>query len=109
MSASHRAFICVLSLLLLAPPAAAQERQQIIISGQPGDGPMPFPGMGPRQGKTGTGRIRGRVTNPIRDNEFVDIVLREPPLWASWLVLALACAFCLWLLSRKIRAYEVVK
>ena len=55
------------------------------------------------------GRIRGRVTGPMHDNEFVDIVLREPPLWASWLVLALACAFCLWLLSRKIRAYEVVK
>lgn len=56
-----------------------------------------------------TGRIRGRVSNPILDNQFVDIVLREPPLWASWLVLALLCAACLWLLSRKIRAYEVVK
>ena len=56
-----------------------------------------------------TGRIRGRISGPLHDNEFVDIVLREPPLWASWLVLALACAFCLWLLSRKIRAYEVVK
>ena len=56
-----------------------------------------------------TGRIRGRVSNPILDNQFVDIVLLEPPLWASWLVLGLACAFCLWLLSRKIRAYEVVK
>lgn len=56
-----------------------------------------------------TGRIRGRITDPLRNNEFVDIVLREPPLWASWLVLALVCAFCLWLLSRKVRAYEVVK
>ncbi len=56
-----------------------------------------------------TGRIRGRITGPMHDNELVDIVLREPPLWASWLVLALVCLFCLWLLSRKIRAYEVVK
>ena len=61
MATSHGAFICVLSLLLVAPAAAAQERQQIIISGEPGDGPMPFPGMGPRQFKTGTARIRGRV------------------------------------------------
>jgi ABC-2 type transport system permease protein len=33
----------------------------------------------------------------------------EPPLWASWFVLFLICAFCLWLLSRKVKAYEVVK
>jgi ABC-2 type transport system permease protein len=56
-----------------------------------------------------TGHIRGRITDTMHDNEFVNIVLREPPLWASWLVLALICAFCLWLLSRKVRAYEVVK
>jgi ABC-2 type transport system permease protein len=56
-----------------------------------------------------TGRIRGTRTDMFRDREFIDIVMREPPLWASWLVLALVCAFCLWLLSRKIRAYEVVK
>jgi len=37
------------------------------------------------------------------------ITMSEPPLWASWLVLFLICAFCLWLLSRKVRAYEVVK
>jgi ABC-2 type transport system permease protein len=36
-------------------------------------------------------------------------VMSEPPLWASWLVLFLICAACLWLLSRKVRAYEVVK
>ena len=36
-------------------------------------------------------------------------VLTEPPLWASWLVLFLICALCLWLLSRKVKAYEVVK
>ena len=37
------------------------------------------------------------------------IVLTEPPLWASWLVLFLICAACLALLSRKVKAYEVVK
>lgn len=40
---------------------------------------------------------------------FVDVVLREPPLWASWLVVALICLACLLLLARKVRAYEVVK
>lgn len=38
-----------------------------------------------------------------------DVVLREPPLWACWLVIALICLVCLWLLARKVRAYEVVK
>ncbi|HEX8722087.1 MAG TPA: hypothetical protein VF736_15740 [Pyrinomonadaceae bacterium] len=41
-------------------------------------------------------------------NRF-DVVLREPPLWACWLALALLCLACLWLLSRKVRAYEVIK
>ena len=56
-----------------------------------------------------TGEIRGRVTTPIYDNELVDIALLEPPLWASWLVIALICAVCVWLLARKVRAYEVIK
>jgi ABC-2 type transport system permease protein len=38
-----------------------------------------------------------------------EIVFNEPPLWMCWLVLFLICAFCLWLLSRKVKAYEVVK
>ncbi len=56
-----------------------------------------------------TGQIRGRVTTPIYDNELVDIALLEPPLWVSWLVIALICAVCVWLLARKVRAYEVIK
>jgi ABC-2 type transport system permease protein len=56
-----------------------------------------------------TGHIRGTRTDMLRDHEFIDIVMREPPLWASWMMLALACAFCLWMLMRKVRAYEVVK
>jgi ABC-type transport system involved in multi-copper enzyme maturation permease subunit len=56
-----------------------------------------------------TGQIRGRVSNPIYDGQYVDIKLLEPPLWTSWLVIALVCAVCVWLLSRKVRAYEVIK
>jgi ABC-2 type transport system permease protein len=40
---------------------------------------------------------------------FADVVLREPPLWASWLVVALICLVCLLLLARKVRAYEVIR
>lgn len=36
------------------------------------------------------------------------IFMSEPPLWACWGMLFLICAFCLWLLSRKVKAYEVV-
>lgn len=31
------------------------------------------------------------------------------PLWSAWLTLAGCCLLCLWLLSRRIRAYEVVR
>jgi ABC-2 type transport system permease protein len=56
-----------------------------------------------------TGAVRGRVTNPIYDGQYVDIVMLEPPLWISWLVVIAVGAFCVWLLSRKVRAYEVIK
>ena len=56
-----------------------------------------------------TGRVRGTVTNPIYDKQYFDIVLLEPPLWSSWLMVAIVCAICVWLLSRKVRAYEVIK
>jgi len=36
-------------------------------------------------------------------------LMMEPPLWVSWLVLFLVCALCLLILSRKVKAYEVVK
>jgi ABC-2 type transport system permease protein len=35
--------------------------------------------------------------------------MMEPPLWASWAMLFLICALCLLLLSKKVKAYEVVK
>ena len=55
------------------------------------------------------GRVQGTVTNPIYNKQFFDVVLLEPPLWASWLVVVIACGICIFILSRKIRAYEVVK
>jgi len=38
-----------------------------------------------------------------------DVVINEPPLWVSWAALFVVCAICFGLLSRKVRAYEVVK
>ncbi|MEP6820122.1 MAG: ABC transporter permease subunit [bacterium] len=38
-----------------------------------------------------------------------EIVVNEPPLWASWFALFVVCAICLALLSRKVKAYEVVR
>lgn len=39
---------------------------------------------------------------------FARVALSEPPLWVSWMVLCLISLACLALLSRKIKAYEVV-
>ncbi|HKP36486.1 MAG TPA: hypothetical protein VJT71_06480 [Pyrinomonadaceae bacterium] len=55
---------------------------------------------------------RFQRTTPFIDRygvEHWDNAFSEPPLWATWLVLFLICAACLWLLSRKVKAYEVVK
>ena len=56
-----------------------------------------------------TGHINGTINNPIYERKFFDIALLEPPLWVSWLVITLVCVVCVWLLSRKVRAYEVIK
>ena len=46
----------------------------------------------------------------MRNGRIVrEVMMSEPPLWASWFMLFLLCAMCLWLLSRKVKAYEVVK
>lgn len=45
----------------------------------------------------------------MRNGRVISEAMTEPPLWASWFVLFLICALCLWLLSRKVKAYEVVK
>jgi ABC-2 type transport system permease protein len=38
-----------------------------------------------------------------------EIIVNELPLWAAWAALFLVCAICLALLSRKVKAYEVVR
>jgi ABC-type transport system involved in multi-copper enzyme maturation permease subunit len=38
-----------------------------------------------------------------------EIIVNEPPLLASWITLFVICAICLALLSRKVKAYEVVR
>ncbi len=38
-----------------------------------------------------------------------EIIVNEPPLIASWFALFVVCAICLALLSRKVKAYEVVR
>jgi ABC-2 type transport system permease protein len=54
-------------------------------------------------------RQTGR-TEDVRNGRIIrEVIMSEPPLWASWFALFLICAFCLWLLSRKVKAYEVVK
>lgn len=37
------------------------------------------------------------------------LMSNEPPSWVSWFVLFLICALCLAVLSRRVKAYEVVK
>ena len=38
-----------------------------------------------------------------------EVIMNEPPLWASWTALFLVCAICLALLSNRVKAYEVVR
>ncbi|HLN99844.1 MAG TPA: ABC transporter permease [Pyrinomonadaceae bacterium] len=38
-----------------------------------------------------------------------EVVVNEPPLWVAWFALFLVCVICLALLSRKVKAYEVVR
>jgi len=51
----------------------------------------------------------GEVREMRRGVIIRQVLMTEPPLWASWFMLFLICALCLWLLSRKVKAYEVVK
>lgn len=55
--------------------------------------------------------FEANVTGGLHDTHgrTLRFVLQEPPLWCSWAVLFLICLLCLWLLSRKVRAYEVVR
>ena len=44
----------------------------------------------------------------VHNEAVTRVVLTEPPLWCSWFALFLVCIVCLALLSRKVKAYEVV-
>jgi ABC-2 type transport system permease protein len=54
-------------------------------------------------------RQSGHIEEYRNGRVIREVMMSEPPLWASWFVLFLICAACLWLLSKKVRAYEVVK
>ena len=43
------------------------------------------------------------------DGNIQEILLLEPPLFLCWAVIFLVCIVCLWILARKVKAYEVVK
>jgi hypothetical protein len=62
------------------------------------------------QGLFGTLNLASE-TRRYRDFEgnIQEIVLLEPSLLLCWTVLFLACIVCLAILSRKVKAYEVVK
>jgi hypothetical protein len=63
------------------------------------------------QGLFGTfDRVTGRVQiTDFNDNVTREILMVEPPLWSSWVMLFLICAICLAILHWKVKAYEVVK
>jgi ABC-2 type transport system permease protein len=55
-------------------------------------------------------RVGGRVTiTDFDDNVVREVLMMEPPLWASWAALFLFCAVCLAILHWKVKAYEVVR
>ena len=50
-----------------------------------------------------------RTTGQIAIFDGSEVIVTEPPLWCSWAALFVVCAICLALLSRKVKAYEVVR
>ena len=51
-----------------------------------------------------------RVNETVRASLFrLGPLPGAPPAWSAWLALAAVCLLSLWLLSRRVRAYEVVK
>lgn len=53
-------------------------------------------------------RESGRFTRDFDGGVVREFILREPPLWCSWAALFVICVICLAILSRKVKAYEVV-
>lgn len=55
-------------------------------------------------------RVSGSIqVRDFDDNIIREVLLIEPPLWASWGALFVVCAVCLTLLAWKVKAYEVVR
>ena len=54
-------------------------------------------------------RAAGTIRFEDLEGNVREIVVMEPPLWMCWGMLFLVSAICLALLSRKVKAYEVVK
>src|ERR1044072_7774286 len=55
-------------------------------------------------------RVSGRMQiTDWNDNVVREVLLIEPPLWASWTALFIICAVCLAILHWKVKAYEVVR
>jgi len=54
-------------------------------------------------------RTAGTVRIEDFNNNVRLIVVTQPPLWLCWGMLFLVCAICLAVLSRKVKAYEVVR
>lgn len=51
----------------------------------------------------------GEMVQTVWAGLFFDTVRRDVPLWSAWTALLALCAVCLWMLHRKLRAYEVVR
>ena len=51
----------------------------------------------------------GILINRISAHTFAVDLGQGPPVWSLWAALVVVCAICLWLLARKVKAYEVVK
>ena len=54
-------------------------------------------------------RVGGRIQITDINDNVREVLLMEPPLWASWAALFLFCAVCLAILHWKVKAYEVVR
>lgn len=51
----------------------------------------------------------GEMVQTVWAGLFFDTVSRDVPLWSAWAALLTLCAVCLWMLNRKLQAYEVVR
>lgn len=50
-----------------------------------------------------------RTSGHIELFDGTEVIMSEPPLWASWTMLFFICAICLAILSNRVKAYEVVR